>query len=84
MNEKCLLGHINLSKEQLGLPARGIIVKKPEILRKKDYESSVIFTVQVPIPYISTSFSLLFPGAEGESPECIPTAGKAAKPKVRV
>lgn len=59
MNEKCLLGHINLSKEQPGLPARGIIVNKPETLRKKDYESSVIFTVQVPIPYISTCFSLL-------------------------
>lgn len=54
MNEKCLLGHIKLSKEQLGLPVRGIIVKKAEILRKRDYESPVIFTVQIPIPYIST------------------------------
>lgn len=35
MNEECLLGHIKLSKEQSGLPARGIIVKKAEILRKK-------------------------------------------------
>lgn len=59
MNEKFLLGHINLSKEQPGLPARGIIVKKPEILRKGDYESSVIFTVQVSVPYMSTCFSLL-------------------------
>lgn len=54
MNEKCLLGHIKLSKEQSGLPARGIIVKKAEILRKRDYESPAIFTVQIPIPYIST------------------------------
>lgn len=54
MNEKCLLGHIKLSKEQSGLPARGIIVKKAEILRKRGYESPVIFTVQIPIPYIST------------------------------
>lgn len=43
MNEKCLLGHINLSEEQPGLPVRGIIVKKPEIPRKGDYGSSVIF-----------------------------------------
>lgn len=59
MNEKCLLGHIKLSKEQSGLPARGIIVKKAEILRKRDYESPVIFTVQIPSPYISTWFLLL-------------------------
>lgn len=54
MSEKCLLGHIKLSKEQPGFPARGIIVKKAEILRRGDYESPVIFTVQIPIPYIST------------------------------
>lgn len=66
MNEKCLLGHINLSGEQPELPVRGIIVKKPEILRKGDYGSSVIFIERVPIPCISTWFFILqfFPRAE--------------------
>lgn len=77
MNEKCLLGHIKLSKEQSGLPARGIIVKKAEILRKKrDYESPVIFTVQIPIPYISAWFFLLSRAIISRNTQQSPMAGK--------
>lgn len=83
MNEKCLLGHINLSEEQPGLPVRGIIVKKPEILRKGDYGSSVIFIERVPIPCIST-WSLSCNSFLEQSPQCISMAGKLAKPGVRV
>lgn len=63
MTEKCLLGHINLSKEQLGLPERRIIVKKPEILRRGDYESSAVFTVQAPVPCFFPLFLSPFPMA---------------------